>query len=133
MINAHTSNGSFRVEENGQFEGYADLFDQSDDLSDYVTKAGAFSESLKRHKENGTKPAVLGSDNNPIGILEDIQEDERGLYVKGKLVKGLTAYDSLISSANTITYCFLPVEAEFDSKSGKNILMNVDLKAFVIY
>ena len=67
----------------GSFEGYASLFDVVDQGMDSVAK-GAFAKSLAVRK-----PKMLWQHDptKVIGIWESVQEDERGLFVKGRILK----------------------------------------------
>ena len=64
-------------------EGYASLFGQSDKGGDIVQK-GAYAASLARGK--GIKMLWQHDPAQPIGIWEEVREDERGLWVKGRLL-----------------------------------------------
>ena len=66
------------------FEGYASTFGNVD-LGDDVIVQGAFKESLKR---NSTVPILWQhSMDEPIGTSLSVLEDEKGLYIKGRLPK----------------------------------------------
>ena len=71
-------------DEDGVFEGYASVFDVVD-LGMDVVAPGAFSKSLG----SGRKVKMLWQHNmsDPIGVWDEIQEDAKGLYVKGRLLK----------------------------------------------
>jgi hypothetical protein len=71
-------------DEDGTFEGYASVFDVVD-LGFDVVAPGAFSKSLG----SGRKVKMLWqhNQNDPIGVWDEVREDERGLYVKGRLLK----------------------------------------------
>lgn len=74
------------VSEQGEFEGYGSVFGVIDVYGEKVMP-GAFVPSLVRHKRAGTYPLMLWShrSDEPIGGWMDIAEDEKGLYVKGKI------------------------------------------------
>ncbi len=68
----------------GTFAGYASVFDVVDSQQD-VVMAGAFRNSLKARKQ----PVQLLWQHqweSPIGVIESLFEDARGLYIKGKLL-----------------------------------------------
>lgn len=71
-------------DEDGVFEGYASVFDVVDLGMDAVAP-GAFTKSLG----SGRKVKMLWQHSmaDPIGVWDDIQEDAKGLYVKGRLLK----------------------------------------------
>jgi HK97 family phage prohead protease len=67
-----------------RFAGYAALFDREDRGGDVIA-AGAFAESLARQAE--PLPLLWQHDaGQPIGVVEAISEDKRGLRVIARLV-----------------------------------------------
>ncbi|KMK67713.1 HK97 family phage prohead protease [Puniceibacterium sp. IMCC21224] len=68
-------------------EGYASLFGACDQGNDVVA-AGAYAASLKRlgTERRGVKMLWQHDPAQPIGIWEEVREDARGLYVKGRLL-----------------------------------------------
>jgi HK97 family phage prohead protease len=76
------------VEEGGTFEGYAAVFGNVDARGDIILP-GAFTASLMEHKGKKTMPALLWQHDpsQPIGVWESMAEDERGLFVKGRLLR----------------------------------------------
>lgn len=75
------------VTDKGTFEGYGSVFGNVDQGGDIVVK-GAFAESLAAHTQKGTMPALLWQHDHkePIGVWHEMSEDDRGLYVKGRLL-----------------------------------------------
>ena len=67
----------------GVFEGYASVFDIVDQGLD-VVKRGAFQKSLDRGKP--VRMLWQHDPYEPIGKWEEIREDERGLFVRGRLI-----------------------------------------------
>lgn len=76
------------VDDSGAFSGYASVFDVIDSGKD-VVKSGAFARSLNRWSESGRMPALLWQHDQerPLGVYTMMQEDEKGLYVEGLLLK----------------------------------------------
>lgn len=70
-------------DDDGVFEGYASVFGVVDNGMDVVEK-GAFTKSLTERR-----PKLLWQHDwqDPIGVFDEVREDERGLYVKGRLSK----------------------------------------------
>ncbi|KCV83499.1 HK97 family phage prohead protease [Actibacterium atlanticum] len=68
-------------------EGYASLFGKTDQGGD-VVQPGAYGQSLKALKAAGRRVKMLWQHDpaQPIGIWDEVREDERGLYVKGRLL-----------------------------------------------
>jgi uncharacterized protein len=72
----------------GTFAGYASVFNVVDSQQDVVLP-GAFKSSLKAR----TQPVQLLWQHqweHPIGVVESIFEDGRGLFIKGKLLMEVT-------------------------------------------
>ncbi len=68
-------------------EGYASLFGACDQGGDVVAK-GAYARSLKALAGEGRSVKMLWQHDpaQPIGIWDEVREDERGLWVKGRLL-----------------------------------------------
>jgi HK97 family phage prohead protease len=73
-------------DEDGVFEGYASVFGVVDQGMDVVER-GAFTKSLG----SGRNVKMLWQHDSaqPIGVFDVMQEDERGLFVRGRLLKGI--------------------------------------------
>ncbi|MBM7068040.1 HK97 family phage prohead protease [Actibacterium sp. 188UL27-1] len=67
--------------------GYASLFGLRDKGGDLV-QAGAYQASLDRLGAAGIRVKMLWQHDpaQPIGVWDEVREDERGLYVKGRLL-----------------------------------------------
>lgn len=76
------------VDDSGVIEGYGSVFGNLDSYSDIVAP-GAFAKSLEEAKASGRMPAMLWQHNpdEPIGVWTEMREDDRGLFVKGKLAE----------------------------------------------
>ena len=72
------------VEGDGVFEGYASLFGVAD-LGKDVVMPGAFADSLKSRAASGVRMLWQHDPATPIGRWLSIEEDRRGLKVRGKL------------------------------------------------
>ncbi|WP_425101202.1 HK97 family phage prohead protease [Tropicibacter sp. S64] len=79
-----------KVVEGTRIEGYASLFGACDQGGDVVSK-GAYARSLKRLTSEGRAVKMLWQHDpaQPIGIWDEVREDERGLYVKGRLLESV--------------------------------------------
>jgi HK97 family phage prohead protease len=76
------------IDDSGVIEGYGSVFGNLDSYSDIVAP-GAFAKSLEEAKASGRMPALLWQHNpdEPIGVWTEMREDDRGLFVKGKLAE----------------------------------------------
>ncbi|MDM7458981.1 MAG: HK97 family phage prohead protease, partial [Paracoccus sp. (in: a-proteobacteria)] len=68
-------------------EGYGSLFGLTDQGGDAVMP-GAFSSSLQRLAGRGDKVRMLWQHDpaKPIGVWDEIREDGKGLWVRGRLL-----------------------------------------------
>jgi HK97 family phage prohead protease len=78
------------VMEGTRIEGYASLFGQTDQGGDVVAE-GAYGRSLARLASEGRAVKMLWQHDpaQPIGIWDEVREDGRGLYVKGRLLESV--------------------------------------------
>ena len=118
--------------EGAVIEGYASRFGLPDQGGDIVAK-GAFGASLDRLAAKGDKVRMLWQHDptRPIGVWDEIREDDKGLWVKGRLLPeiaqareaaaliGAGAIDGLSIGYRTIS-------AERDGK-GRRLLSEVEL------
>ncbi|MGH0001313.1 HK97 family phage prohead protease [Pseudovibrio ascidiaceicola] len=121
------------VGEDGSFEGYGSVFGVEDSYSEVVAP-GAFRASLAAHKKEGTLPAMLWQHDpgKPIGVYEEMREDEKGLLVKGRLSldtqHGKEAYALLkVGALNGLSIGFRPVKSSFDEDTRIRTLKEIDL------
>lgn len=75
------------LSEDGTFEGYGSVFGNVDSYGEKVMP-GAFVESLTRHKREGSNVLMLWNHDSrePIGVWEDLAEDAKGLWGKGRFL-----------------------------------------------
>jgi uncharacterized protein len=88
--------------ETGEFEGYASIFGNKDMGGDIVAP-GAFAKALKARGVKGVKMLADHDPRQRVGVWEEMREDDRGLYVRGRLLieksNGKDAYIDLKSGA----------------------------------
>jgi len=82
------------VSEDGTFEGYGSIFGNADSYGEIVMP-GAFAKSLAKHAKEKTSPLMLWQHNweNPIGVWDELSEDSKGLFGKGRLLRGVQKAD----------------------------------------
>lgn len=76
-----------KVQDNSVIQGYASLFGAVDQGGDVVAP-GAYSASLTALETSGSRVKMLWQHDpmQPIGVWEELREDSRGLWVKGRLL-----------------------------------------------
>jgi HK97 family phage prohead protease len=127
---------AFRLEtkavfEDGTFEGYASLFDAEDMGRDVVVR-GAFLESLRAKGPSGIKMLFQHDPAEPIGVWEEIREDARGLYVRGKLMTAVAKAREVLSlmragALDGLSIGFKAQRTQRDAKSGVRKILKLDL------
>jgi len=107
--------------------GYASLFGEVDQGGDIVTK-GAYTASLNRLEACRTKVKLLWQHDPamPIGVWDEVREDERGLYVKGRLLtetrQGFEAAALIKAGAlDGLSIGYRTVKAERDAKGRRHL------------
>jgi Escherichia/Staphylococcus phage prohead protease len=75
------------VGDDAMIEGYASLFGQADQGGDIVQK-GAYAASIAKLKKVGQRVKMLWQHDpaQPIGVWDEVREDDKGLWVKGRLL-----------------------------------------------
>ena len=121
------------TEEDGSFEGYASVFNNKD-LGNDVIKAGAFSESIRGKKAKSIKLLYQHKTDEPIGVVDSLEEDSKGLKIKGRLAmgtqKGREVYELMKMGAldsMSIGYKLSPDGYKYDDKRKKRVIKQVDL------
>lgn len=79
--------GAAALKEGAEIAGYASLFGAADQGGDVVQK-GAYGVSLERLTRAGSGVKMLWQHDptRPIGVWDEVREDGRGLFVKGRLL-----------------------------------------------
>lgn len=79
--------GALTVTDGTVIEGYASLFGAPDQGGD-VVEAGAYGASLSALKRDGRRVKMLWQHDpaEPIGVWDEVREDAKGLFVKGRLL-----------------------------------------------
>lgn len=118
--------------EDGEFEGYASIFNIKDQGGDIVMP-GAFAESLMARPAARVKMLWQHERDGPIGVWSIAREDARGLYVKGKLIlaveKGREAHELMKAGAiDGLSIGYRTIEDTWDRDQDARKLIKVDLK-----
>lgn len=129
-------NGQFEIKEvseDGSFSGYGSTFGNVDHDRDVIA-AGAFSKSLKKKKVGKIKMLWQHDPHQPIGVWEEMHEDSRGLFVKGRLLldveKGREAYALMkagVLDSMSIGFAIPSGGYEIDEKKRVRVIKEADL------
>lgn len=120
-----------QADADGTFEGYASLFNR-EDMGRDVVLPGAFRESLASRGPRGIKLLFQHDANQPIGIWTALEEDSRGLYAQGKLMREVGKAREVMAlmragALDGLSIGFKTVKARRDRASGVRRLENIDL------
>ena len=115
--------------DDGRFAGYASVFGVLDNHRD-VVMPGAFKLDEVRKKQ--VKLLWQHRLDEPIGVIEELFEDENGLYVEGRLLlegeRGREAYSMLKEGAiKGLSIGYRPVRDYVDVDTGIRHLEEVEL------
>jgi HK97 family phage prohead protease len=117
--------------DDGVFEGYASLFNR-EDLGHDVIAPGAFRESLASRGAARIKMLFQHDPAEPIGVWDEIREDARGLYVRGRLMTAVSKAREVLmlmraGALDGLSIGFKAVKARRDAATGVRRLEKVDL------
>lgn len=121
------------IDDAGTFEGYASVFDFKDYHNDVVC-CGAFQEAVDNFKAGKNFPKLLWQHDpkHIIGTWLEIREDDKGLFVKGKLFResrlGREVYDLLKKGAlDGLSIGFQTVKERLDEQTQTRFIEHVIL------
>lgn len=115
----------------GVFEGYASVFDKIDDGRDCILQ-GAFTQTIAERGAKGVKLLWQHNPTEPIGTIETLFEDERGLFVRARLEPGVKRADEALrlmraGALDGLSIGYHTVQSHIEEKSGVRILEQLDL------
>jgi HK97 family phage prohead protease len=120
------------VAEDGEFEGYLSTFGNVDRGMDMVMP-GAFRRTLKERKLSSIKLLRDHDTRQVIGKWLSMEEDDRGLKVKGKLFAGTVqlATETLAlmreGALDAMSIGYRTIKAQWDEEQGVRKLLDLDL------
>jgi HK97 family phage prohead protease len=124
------------VKDDGTIEGYGSVFNNVDSANE-VVMPGAFTGSLVESKRKGRSIKLLWQHDRerPIGVWEDLAEDSKGLWGRGRLLKDVSAlaaeaYGLLKEGAlDGLSIGYREIEtAPHEDKQGVRKLLKLDLR-----
>lgn len=117
-------------DESGEFSGYAAVFGNVDSGGDTIEK-GAFSKTIK---ENFDRIKILSQHNDcelPIGKPLELREDDKGLYIRGKISDTQKGHDiqTLLKDGvlNELSIGYDAVDFDYDGDTGIRHLKEIKL------
>lgn len=119
------------VADDGTFEGYASLFGR-EDLGRDIVMAGAFKDSLARRGVRGVRMLFQHDPTEPIGAWEDLREDGKGLFARGRLMREVARAREILSlmragALDGLSIGFKAEKARRDAKTGVRRIERADL------
>ena len=122
------------VQEDGFFSGYGSVFGNIDWYNDVVLP-GAFKNTLANWAAKNKFPPVLWnhSTNEPIGVYTKLVEDEKGLYVEGRLLvndvpKAKSTHALLKAGAiDGLSIGYRTIKSSYNESTDIRELMELDL------
>jgi HK97 family phage prohead protease len=118
--------------EGGVVEGYASVFGVRDQGGD-VVQGGAYAASLARLAAAGRRVKMLWQHDpaQPIGVWDEVREDARGLWVRGRILDAVTQGREALAlmaagAIDGLSIGYRTVRAERDGK-GQRLLNEIDL------
>lgn len=120
-------------EDSRKFEGYASTYGNIDRHGDIVEK-GAFSRCLADIKSSGIMPSLLMHHDlkRPVGIFEDLIDDEFGLKFNAELTSGVRDADEAHAllkhgALHSVSIGYMINRERYDHKTGINHLEDLSV------
>lgn len=119
--------------ETGTFTCYGNVKGNIDHALDR-TLDGAYQESIDKHKSNGTMPKMFWMHDKwglPVGTWLEMKEDDKGLFLKGKLSKTSLGSDIEIlakdGALDSFSIGYRVIEEKWNSEKRCNDLIKLDI------
>jgi uncharacterized protein len=123
-----------KLADDGTFEGYASTFGNEDAGGDTIVK-GAFKKHLEWMKKNNRTLKMLWQHDRytPIGSFPVFEEDDKGLWVQGKLTLGVQKADEtrllmLDDVIDSMSIGGFVVREDYNNKTFKRSLLEIELR-----
>jgi HK97 family phage prohead protease len=119
------------IDADGTVEGYASLFGEIDQSRDMVMR-GAFAATLAARGVHRIPMLFQHDPSEPIGIWQELREDHRGLFARGRLIPEVARARELFSliregAIDGLSIGFRTVKGQIDTRSRVRKLIAVDL------
>lgn len=115
----------------GLFEGYASLFNR-EDLGRDIVLPGAFRDTLRERGPAGVRMLFQHDPAQPIGVWEQLTEDSRGLFVRGRLMPDVARAREILAlmragAIDGLSIGFKAQRVRRDRVRGLRLIEKVDL------
>jgi len=119
------------IDADGTVEGYASLFGEIDQARDMVMP-GAFAGTLRTRAIQRVPMLFQHDPSEPIGIWQELREDHRGLFARGRLIPEVARARELLSllragAVDGLSIGFRTVRGRIDPKTRIRRLTAVEL------
>ncbi len=122
------------VQEDGFFSGYLAVFNNIDSHGDVIRK-GAFLKTIEEWNSKGKYPAIFWNHDpdEPIGVFTLMREDEKGLYVEGRLlisdiVRAKSTYALMkVKAIDGMSIGYITIQATHDPQTMIRELIELEL------
>jgi HK97 family phage prohead protease len=119
------------IASDGTIEGYASLFGEVDHARDMVMP-GAFARTLRTRGLRRIPMLFQHDPAEPIGIWQELREDMRGLYARGRLIPEVVRARELLAllkegASDGLSIGFKTVKGRVDPKTRIRRLYEIDL------
>ena len=119
------------TDETGEFEGYASLFNR-EDLGQDIVLPGAFKQTLATRGASGVRMLFQHDAAEPIGVWEELREDARGLYAKGRLLSNVSRSREVLAlmragAIDGLSIGYRTSQTRRDAKTGIRRISEIDL------
>ncbi|MGB7285483.1 MAG: HK97 family phage prohead protease [Salaquimonas sp.] len=120
-----------QVRLDGNFSGYASVYNEVD-LGNDIVAPGAFSASLAKRGASNIRMLFQHNPDEPIGVWEAISETEHGLEVRGKITTGAVKGREVLELMRTgavdgLSIGFRTIRSRQDPLTGSRRILEADL------
>lgn len=99
------------------------------------TLDGAYTDSINKHKANGTMPKMFWMHDpysTPVGKWLDMKEDQKGLYLEGEFAnteKGRELYELMkMGALDSFSIGYSVIDEKWNQEKGCNDLIKLDIR-----
>ncbi len=117
--------GAASLKNGCEIAGYASVFGEADQSGD-VVQTGAYRASLQKLSADGRSVKMLWQHDptKPIGVWDEVHEDGKGLFVKGRLLPDIQSGAEALAlikagAIDGLSIGYRTLEAEKSTKSGR--------------